>query len=123
MVDLVALSKRAESSNDHEAYVAVARDAGYRIGVGARKAANLDPDFFIEVVLDPFPSRPEVDLDQLVTDSAVVRRLHLRGYSIACDDAGVITCERIVDGGAVPREVREVRGIVGADRKTTRSRR
>lgn len=123
MIDLVALSKRAESSGDHEAYVAVARNTGYRIGVGARKAADLGPRFFVEVVLDPFPSRPKVDLDELVMESAMVRRLHLRGYTLACDDAGVITCERTFDRRAVLREVREVQGILDASREKTRARR
>ena len=111
MMDLDSLSRRARRSGDGEAYVALARDVGSRYGVGARYASDGKREFFIEVVLDPFPHRPEVDPSDLAGQSARAARLRRRGYSLCCDDAGFITCERTVDRDSVQTELRAVRRL------------
>lgn len=112
MVNLEALSKRAETSEDGEAFLPIARRPGGRVGVGARAGPGRSPDFFVEVVLDLFPDRPRVSPSRMETGSAILEWLRLRGYSLACDDAGVITCERSVDPIALPRELGEVGGVL-----------
>ncbi len=123
MVDLVGLARRAEVSGDREAYLAVARAAGYRIGAGARAAPGNGPSFFVEVVLDPFPRRPEVDLDSFAEGSALVDRLQSRGYSLSCDDTGVVTCERTIGRERVSRELQEVQAMLTSLRRPKRTRR
>ncbi len=108
MVDLKSLARRAKSSTDGEAYVAVAKARGYRIGAGARAVPGDEPRFFVEVVLDPFPDRPDVDPERLVERAVLLQTLQRRGYALACDDAGVVTCERTLDRAAASREIREL---------------
>ncbi len=108
MVDLESLALRAQSSIDHESYVAVAKARGYRIGAGARALPGDEPRFFVEVVLDPLPDRPEVDPARLVGQAALLQTLQRRGYALACDDAGVVTCDRTLGRAAASREIREL---------------
>ncbi len=112
MVDLESLARRARSSADGEAYLAVAKDRGYRIGAGARAAAVGDFRFFVEVILDPFPDRPDVDPDRLEEQAALLEALKRRGYALVCDDAGVITCERTMGREAASREIHELPGFL-----------
>ncbi len=113
MVDLEALSRRARASEDGEAYVAIAKTLGYRLGVGARIVSESEPEYFVEVVLDPFPNRPSVEPETLAAQGALAARLRRRGYSLTCDDAGAITCERTMSRAAVPKELREAPRLIG----------
>lgn len=108
MVDVTSLARRARTSECGEAYVPIAKEAGYRLGVGARSSAGRDPDFFVEVVVDPFPDRPAVDPGRLENQAALLERLRRRGYLLSCDDAGVVTCERRIDRTSATGETREV---------------
>ncbi len=108
MVNPESLSRRARTSPDGEAYVAITKAAGYRVGAGARAVSGRDPEFFVEVVLDPFPDRPAVDPGSLAAQGAVAERLRRRGYALTCDDAGILTCERTVTRSSLGKEVREV---------------
>ncbi len=107
MVDLTSLTRRARSSEDGEAYTPIARAAGYRLGAGARVVPGGAPEFFVEVVLDPFPHRPAVDPEDVAARSVLAERLRRRGYSLNCDDAGVITCERTMRRASVAKELQE----------------
>lgn len=115
MVDLKALAKRAQESEDGEAYAPIARMPGCRVGIGARVASRGDPDYFVEVVLDPFPDRPEVRPEQAAEQSALAERLRRRGYSLSCDDAGVLTCERTLGASEARKEITAVPRIVCRD--------
>jgi len=106
MVDVASLARRARASEGGEACVPIAREPGYRLGMGARSSAGRVPDFFVEVVLDPFPDRPRVNPDQLAERAALLGRLRRRGYALSCDDAGVVTCERTVARTAAANEAR-----------------
>lgn len=121
MVDLGSLARRANASGDGEAYVAVARGPGYRLGVGARASRGREPTFFVEVVLDPFPDRPRLEPSRLRERAAIGERLRSRGYELRCDDAGVITGERSLDRTDPERELREVARLLTAEPRKGRA--
>ena len=108
-MDVKSLRARARTSEDGEAYAPVASGAGFRVGVGARRESGSEAHVFVEVVLNPFPDRPHVRAEQLRTDGARVAWLESRGYRVACDADGTITCERDVAPVRVAREVDAVR--------------
>ncbi len=108
-MDLESLLERSRSSEDGEAYAPVAKGVGFRIGVGARRGSGGEPLVFVEVVLNPFPDRPRVRSEQLRSDGARVSWLVSRGYTVACDTDGTITCERNVAPGRAEREAEAVR--------------
>jgi hypothetical protein len=121
MTDPKSLLDRARNSDDGEAYASIAKGAGFRIGVGGRTARGRDPSLFVEVVLDPFPERPRVNPGRLADQSEIVAWLEARGYLVACDDDGTITCERTVDANRAAEEVQAVKrllGSVGQGRRT-----
>ncbi len=123
MVNLESLAKRARTSEDGEAYVRITKAAGYRLGAGARVIPGGEAEYFVEVVLDPFPHRPAVDPKDLAAQSVLAERLRRRGYSIASDDAGVITCERAMRRASVANEIREAPLLLeGAMRGKRKSR-
>ena len=107
MADLESLARRARTSGDGEALLPIAKGPGLRVAVGARAGKGPDPDFFVEVVLDPFPERPDVNPERFGSQGAIVERLRRRGYSLNCDDAGILTCERTIGRSRIPREIRE----------------
>ncbi len=111
-MDPKALLRNARESEDGEAYEAVARGRGFRVGVGARRAA-----VFVEIILDPFPERPRVTPQRLAAQAALVKRLQARGYAVACDADSTITCERPVAPGRLASEIRTVTGFLGARRR------
>ncbi len=116
MVDTTSLARRARKSEDGEAYEPIAKEGGYRLGLGARTASRPEPDFFVEIVLDPFPERPAVDPSQLGDEAELLERLRARGYRLSCDDAGVVTCERTLDRSASRKEAAEVSALLHAQR-------
>lgn len=120
MIRLDSLAEQARTSEDGEAYLAVAKEPGYRIGVGARASMERDPEFFVEVVLDPFPDRPEVNPGVLADRSALLERLRRRGYALSCDDAGVVTCERKLSRAASAGEAKAISGLLRPPRKSSR---
>ncbi len=115
MVDLGSLARRAKASGDGEAYASVAKGPAYRLGVGARASRGHEPAFFVEVVLDPFPDRPKMEPGRLRDQATIGERLRSRGYDLSCDDAGVITCERALDGTDPEEELREVARLLTED--------
>lgn len=121
MVDLGSLAKRAAESEDGEAYAPIAKATGFRIGVGARVAHGRDPEFFVEVVLDPFPERPAVRPGQTAEQGALAERLRRRGYSLSCDDAGVLTCERTLRESAARKEIEEIPRMLRSERGRRRT--
>ncbi len=116
MVDVASLARRARKSGDGEAYQAIERGDGSRLGVGARASRGSEPQFFVEVILDPFPERPLVDPAQMASRAALLERLKGRGYALSCDDAGVVTCERVVRGAASRAEATEVSKLLRSRR-------
>ncbi len=115
MVDLGSLARRAKASEDGEAYASVEKGPAYRLGIGARASRGREPVFFVEVVLDPFPNRPRMEPGRLRDHAMIGERLRTRGYDLSCDDAGVITCERALDGTDPDEELREVAGLLTED--------
>jgi hypothetical protein len=109
MKHLKDLVHRARTSEDGEAFIAVAAELGFRIGVGARMGSDCEPAVFVEVVLNPFPDRPHVDPEQLQVEGARVAWLQERGYGITCDADGTITGERALTALEADQEIRTVR--------------
>ena len=122
MVSLKSLEARARTSEGGEAYVSVLKEPEYRVGVGARAVPGREPSFFVEVVLDPFPERPMVVPGRLADQGVLADHLAHRGYSLACDDAGVITCERTVRETEVAKEIRELPSLMRTCGPKARSR-
>ena len=79
MVDLRTLLERARTSEDGEAYAVVVRGPGFRIGMVARKRSRKVPIVFLEVVLDPFPERPDVDPRRMRGQGELVAALKSKG--------------------------------------------
>ena len=109
MQNLKNLLARARTSEDGEAFLAVAKGTGFRVGVGARKGPRRETLVFIEVVLNPFPDRPRVSPGQLRDDGERVAWLEARGYAVACDADGTITCERVLSPARAEREIEALR--------------
>ncbi len=116
MAGTASLAERARKSGDGEAYDAIAKEGAYRLGLGARISHGSEPDFFVEVVLDPFPDRPLVDPARLEAQASLLERLQRRGYTLSCDDAGVVTCERTLRRGEPRREAAEVSELLPSHR-------
>lgn len=112
MANVKALLERSRTSSDGEAYAPVARGRGLRLGMGARARTQGDPVLFIEVVLDPFPDRPRVDPERMRDEGERVASLIARGYSVACDADGTITCERIVAADGIRQELRAIERLL-----------
>lgn len=108
-MDLKGLLGRARASEDGEAYAPVVKRTGFRIGMGARRGSDGELLLFVEVVINPFPDRPRVRPEQLRSDGDHVSWLENRGYRVACDADGTITCERNVAPGRAEREIEAVR--------------
>ncbi len=115
MVNSKELLRRARASEDGEAYVAVAKGPGFRIGVGARTATTRDA-IFVEILLDPFPERPRVIPERLADQAEIVESLQARGYDVACEEDGTITCEGRVTPARMDEEIRSVRRLLGSNR-------
>lgn len=113
MVNPKELLRQARSSEDHEAYVIVARGAAARVGVGARTEPHAATGLFVEIILDPFPERPVVATDRLVQQARLLDRLKARGYAAACEQDGTIACERRTPAARLPEELRAVRRLLG----------
>ncbi len=122
MVSVKSLLQRARTSEDCEAYEPITRGYGFRIGVGARAFSEGAPVLFVEVVLDPFPERPQVDPARLADHGARLAWLMARGYAVECADDSTITCERTVSPDAVPRELRTVERALGSAPPERRAR-
>lgn len=117
MVNPKDLLRRAQASDDGEAYATAARSPGYRIGVGARTARK-PPAVFVEVILDLFPERPQVVPEHLENQAEAVRSLQAHGYAVTCDDDGTITCERATPPNGVSDEIRRVKRLLGSAGRT-----
>ncbi len=122
MVRVESLLERARTSEDHEAYEPVAKGYGFRVGVGARAAPHSRSGIFVEVVLDPFPERPQVDPERLADHSTQVAWLKARGYTVECADDSTITCERLLSPKAASTELRSVQRALGRSPRKRRAR-
>ncbi len=122
MVNLASLLEKARKSEDREAYLPAEREPGFRIGVGVRVVAHDRVEVFVEVVLDPFPDRPQVDASFLRLQSERVAGLQARGYDVSCDSDGTITCERPLAREGVSGELRDLRRLLGSPRRARSSR-
>ncbi len=120
MVDLRTLLERARTSEDGEAYAVVVRGPGFRIGMVARKRSRKVPIVFLEVVLDPFPERPDVDPRRMRGQGELVAALKSRGYGVNCDPDGTITFERSLPPNHVSTELRAVRRMLGCHHLSSR---
>jgi len=123
MISPKSLLERARTSADGEAYASLAKGRGFRVAIGAREARDRAPAIFIEVFLDPFPERPQVSAERLADQSDYLARLRARGYEIACDDDGTITCERAVKSDTATDEARTVKRMLEGGRHEPRGRR
>lgn len=122
MPDLASLALHARTSEGGEAYLPIAKGPGYRLGIGARVGHGRPPNFFVEVVLDLVPHRPDVDPGRLAERAALLERFRDRGYSLSCDDAGVVTCEQAATRNSSAREIRAASALLARRSRKPRSR-
>ncbi len=113
MIRAKALAREARRSAGGEAYRLVVRTPALRIGVGARGGPR--PEFFVEVIVDPFPRRPRVDPDAVERALAGIRRLAARGYALTCSEDGSVLGERRAGARSLGGEVEAVRALVGGE--------
>jgi len=112
LADLDSLASLALSSEDHEAYRAVASHEHFRVGLVVNAAPDASISFRIEVSLQILAkdSQPKVaDLERM---NKVLDGLAKRGYSLDHHDSCWVLCEREVDPNDVERECRAVVGII-----------
>jgi hypothetical protein len=112
LADLDSLAALARSSEDHEAYRAVAMSERFRIGLVANACPNTPVVFRIEVLLQILAkdTRPEVaDLGRV---NEVLETIAKRGYSLDHHDSCWILCEREVDVDDIEEECRAVVEII-----------
>ena len=111
-LDFDALASLARSSEDREAYHAVASREHFRIGLVVRAASDASISFRIEVLLQILAkdTQPKVvDLERL---SKILDNLSRRGYSLHHHDGCWVSCEREVTADCVENECRTVLVIV-----------
>jgi len=102
------LLSRARASEEGEAFETAVLVPGLRIGAGARSSG----DFFVEVLVDPFPGG-RVDLDRMEGALAYLRLLSARGYRLGCRDDHVVCGELVLPGHRVEGEMAAVRQAAG----------
>ncbi len=124
-MDARRLLREARESAGGEAYAAVAKDTGFRLGMGARTDPEDGAAVFIEIVLDPFPDRPRVHANRLAAQGQLIAQLEARGYAVCCDDDSTVTCERTVMPDDAEGEIRAVLSLTKsrANRPGSRARR
>ena len=108
VMDTMALSKRAQSSVEKEAYIQWERTSTYRIGVGAKANPPTLPSFFVEVIISLSTDNRQVDLQRLENTLACLKSLKARGYTLTYEDGGFISCETT---GALPDPNEEYKAI------------
>lgn len=110
--DLDSMISRARSSEDREAYRAVAARKHFRIGLVVSAAPDAPASFRIEVLLQILAkdSQPKVaDLERM---NQVLDTLARRGYSLDHHDSCWVLCEREVAADDVERECRAAVEII-----------
>jgi hypothetical protein len=68
----------------------------YRVGVGARMESPEQTTYFVEIIVSLCASDHVVNLDFLKKNLAILRQLKERGYVLACEEDGTVSCELAV---------------------------
>ena len=92
-IDIHFLQEEAKKSEDKEAFTVLARMPNCRVGVGARLEPPEQPIFFVEIIVSLCGSHHVVNLDFLEKNLAVLKQLRGRGYLLACEEDGTVSCE------------------------------
>jgi len=92
-IDERHLTKEARASEHGEAYRAMEKSDGYRIGIGARVNGGLV--YFVEVVV-PATSGPQVELGEMERSLDVLKRLEEEGFTLTPQEDGSISGELLV---------------------------
>jgi hypothetical protein len=99
-IDEKRLAEEARASEHGEAYRAMAKSDGYRIGIGARVNGGLV--YFVEVVV-PATSGPQVELGEMERSLDVLKRLEEEGFTLTPQEDGSISGELLVQEGELER--------------------
>jgi hypothetical protein len=95
-IDIHFLQEEAKKSEDKEAFTVLTRMPNYRVGVGARMESPEQTIFFVEIIVSLCASDHVVNLDFLKKNLAILRQLKERGYVLACEEDGTVSCELAV---------------------------
>jgi hypothetical protein len=95
-ININALLKQAEASEDKETYQNINKTSTCKLGVGARVGAP-QPSFFIEIIVNLCPDCSEVDLTFLEQALNCLKELKANGYTLNCHDDNNISCEKPVN--------------------------
>lgn len=111
-LDFDALVSQARSSEDREAYHAVASRGHIRIGLVVRAAPDASISFRIEVALQILAKDTQPKVADLERFSKILDSLARRGYSLDHHDGCWVSCEREVTVDCVENECRAISAIV-----------
>lgn len=108
------LVEEAEASGHREACKILERNPSYRIGVGVRIEASGNHSFFIEILVYLYPASGSLDLKTLGKCVALLKELDERGYFLACQDGGCVSCEKTVPAEKLAEEYAAVKSLTEA---------
>jgi predicted Zn-ribbon and HTH transcriptional regulator len=111
-IDIAALAKQAQVSEEKEAYIQLDKTQSYRIGMGARANPPAMPSFFVEVILNLSTKNRNVDLQRLENILACLKTLKARGYTLICEDSNCISCETAFDIQNSNREYQAIKAVM-----------
>ncbi len=112
LTDLDSLASLARSSEDHEAYRAVAAREHFRLGLVVNAAPGTSISFRIEVSLRILAKDSQPKVTDLERVNKVLDTLAKRGYSLDHHDSCWVLCEREIATDDVERECRAVVEII-----------
>lgn len=120
--DLDSLASLARSSEDHEAYRAVASREDFRIGLVASVAPDMSTSFRIEVLLQILAKDTQPKAADLGRMSKVLETLAERGYSLDHHDSCWVLCERHVVADDIEKECKAVVEIIQSEKAEKKRR-
>jgi hypothetical protein len=112
LTDLGPLASLARSSEDHEAYRAVASRENFRVGLVVNAAPGTPISFRMEVLLQILAKDSQPKVAHLERVNRVLDTLAKRGYALDHHDSCWVMCEREVAADDVERECRAVVEII-----------